>query len=96
MVPAIPALGLLLVLGALVGALWAMRDRLLRARKDLRASKTRHSAILRALPDLMFVFSRDGVYVDFCERLQRALYLTRTIHRPSSEGRDAPRARAPV
>ena len=33
--------------------------------RDLQKSEVRNRAILQALPDLMFVLSRDGVYLDF-------------------------------
>ena len=31
----------------------------------LRAGEARHGAMLRALPDLLFVFNRDSVYLDY-------------------------------
>src|SRR5215470_14271016 len=38
---------------------------LLVSRRRRRRTEARNSAILRALPDLMFVQTRDGVYVDY-------------------------------
>jgi PAS domain S-box-containing protein len=39
-----------------------------RAENALRAAEQRNSAILRAIPDLMFVLRRDGTYVDYHAR----------------------------
>gem|GEM_PF-2835941 len=36
-----------------------------RAEESLRESETRNRAILRAIPDLMFLMSNDGVYLDY-------------------------------
>jgi PAS domain S-box-containing protein len=46
-----------------------------RAENGLRAAEQRNSAILRALPDLMFVTRRDGTYVDYHARDRSVLYL---------------------
>src|SRR5262249_48117181 len=39
-----------------------------RAEQALRHSEARNSAILRAIPDLMFVIARDGTYIDYHAR----------------------------
>lgn len=49
----------------LIGGLLIQRSRRRRAEAELRASEARNSAILQAMPDLMFVMDRDGRYVDF-------------------------------
>src|SRR5580765_1781043 len=40
-----------------------------------RQSEARNSAILRALPDLMFVMTRDGVYVDYNAKDESLLFV---------------------
>jgi PAS domain S-box-containing protein len=45
------------------------------AEQALGRSETRNGAILRAIPDLMFVMSRDGVYLDYHARDQRDLFV---------------------
>jgi PAS domain S-box-containing protein len=45
------------------------------AENALRRSEMRNGAILRAMPDLMFVMSRDGVYLDYHARDPRALFV---------------------
>jgi PAS domain S-box-containing protein len=49
----------------LVGEIFASALVRQRAEKALQASEARNRAILEALPDLMFVLSPDGVYVDY-------------------------------
>ena len=44
-----------------------------RAEEALRHAEARNSAMLRAIPDLMFVLQRDGTYVDFHARDPRLL-----------------------
>jgi C4-dicarboxylate-specific signal transduction histidine kinase len=51
-------------LGLIAGLLAERRQRQL-AERALRRSEARSSAIVRAMPDLMFVMSRDGVYLDY-------------------------------
>src|SRR4029450_13654287 len=43
--------------------------------EKLRASEEKNRAILQALPDLMFVQSQDGVYLDYHAREPKALFL---------------------
>jgi PAS domain S-box-containing protein len=59
---------------ALIGGLLIQRLRRRRAESALRQSEARNSAILRALPDLMFVLDRNGMYVDFHARDPRDLF----------------------
>lgn len=49
----------------LIGALSVSRSRRRRAELALRASEVRHRALLKVIPDLIFVLSRDGVYLDY-------------------------------
>jgi PAS domain S-box-containing protein len=49
----------------LIGALWVNSSRRRRAELALRTSETRHRALLKVIPDLMFVLSRDGQYLDY-------------------------------
>ena len=56
---------LALIEAVLVGALWVSRSRRRRAALALRASEGRHRALLKVIPDLIFVLSRDGVYLDY-------------------------------
>lgn len=51
-------------LGLIAGLLAERRQRQV-AERALRRTEARSSAILRAMPDLMFVMSRDGVYLDY-------------------------------
>jgi PAS domain S-box-containing protein len=46
-----------------------------RVQDELAESQTRNQAILSALPDLMFVMSRDGVYLDFHARDLSTLFV---------------------
>src|SRR5262245_25498060 len=48
---------------------------LLVSRARRRRTEARNNAILRALPDLMFVQTRDGVYVDYNARDESLLYV---------------------
>ena len=59
----------------LIGALLIQRHRRRRAEAALRHSETRNSAILRAIPDLVFVLDANGRYVDFHGRDSRSLLL---------------------
>ena len=56
---------LALIEAVLIGALWVSRSRRRRAEFALRASEVRHRALLKVIPDLMFVLSRDGDYLDY-------------------------------
>jgi len=49
----------------LIAALLVRRSRLRLMADALRAGEARHGALLRALPDLLFVLNRDGVYLDY-------------------------------
>ena len=54
-----------------------------RAQDALGQLEARNSAMLRAIPDLMFVVLRDGTYVDYHARdPQAALRPARAVHRP--------------
>jgi PAS domain S-box-containing protein len=46
-----------------------------RSQEALRQSEERNRAILRAVPDLMFVFSDDGTYLDFHAKDPEALFV---------------------
>jgi PAS domain S-box-containing protein len=59
--------GVVVVLAAAVAVLWIQRVR----RRD---NEARSNAILRAAPDLMFVQSRDGVYLDYYAPVRDRLY----------------------
>jgi PAS domain S-box-containing protein len=50
---------------ALIVSLLAQHRRRHVAERALRRAEARHSALLRTIPDLMFVFSRDGVFLDY-------------------------------
>jgi len=59
----------------LVAAQAAWIVALLVSRARGRQSEARNSAILRALPDLMFVMTRDGVYVDYNAKDESLLFV---------------------
>jgi len=59
---------------ALIGGLLIHRHRRRQAEESLRQSEARKSAILHALPDLMFVMDRTGRYVDYHARDPRLLF----------------------
>jgi len=61
--------------GLLIGALLAQRQRRRTAQLALRHSEARNKATLRAMPDLMFLLSRDGVYLDYHARNPEELYV---------------------
>ena len=48
-------------------------------------AEARNSAILRALPDLMFIFERDGTYVDYHARDDRLLFVRRGALTPAAQ-----------
>lgn len=56
------------VQASLIVALLLSRARRKRSEESLRRSDARNRALLRALPDLMFLQTRDGVYLDFYAR----------------------------
>jgi len=56
---------LLTVQSALIVALLVEKRRRRKATSGLKASEERNRAILNALPDMMFLQSRDGVYLDY-------------------------------
>jgi len=60
----------------LIGGLLIQRSRRQRAERDLRRSEARNTAILSALPDLMFVMDRNGVYVDYHARDPQLLFVS--------------------
>jgi PAS domain S-box-containing protein len=60
---------------ALITGLLAQRRRRQRAERALRRTEARNSAILCAIPDLMFVFSRDGIYLDYNAPSPSALFV---------------------
>lgn len=59
----------------LIAALLVRRSRMRVIGSALRASEARHGAMLRALPDLLFVFNRDGAYEDYYAPIASALYV---------------------
>jgi signal transduction histidine kinase len=67
--------GVLIILaqGLLIGGLLIQHHRRRRAEAALRHSEMRNSAILRALPDLVFVIDREGRYVDYHARDRKLL-----------------------
>ena len=65
----------ILAQGLLIGGLLIQRHRRRRAEAALRHSEMRNSAILRALPDLVFVLDREGKYVDYHARDQKLLFV---------------------
>ena len=60
----------------LIAGLLIHRSRRRHAERALRHSEARNSAILRALPDLMFVQDRNGTFVDFHAGDPRLLYVS--------------------
>lgn len=65
----------ILAQGLLIGGLLIQRRRRRRAEAALRHSELRNSAILRALPDLVFVLDREGRYVDYHARDRKLLFV---------------------
>ena len=49
---------------------------LLRREAALQASEARHRALLNAIPDLMFLLTRDGTYLDYHAKDQKALLVS--------------------
>ena len=60
---------------ALIAGLLAQRRQRQIAERALRRTEARNSAILRTIPDLMFVFSPDGVYLDYNAPSPAALFV---------------------
>ena len=58
----------------LVVALAALVTALVLSHHRLRHAEARNKAILSALPDLMFVLTRDGVYLDYSARDESSLF----------------------
>ena len=75
MISWIAALVILAVESALVAALLLQRARRRRAEGAQRATEAQNSAILRAMPDLMFVCNKDGTYLDYYARDRADLYV---------------------
>ncbi len=59
---------------ALIVGLLVQRERRRRAEEQTRNSEARNSALLRAIPDLMFVLSRDGTFLDYNARDPELLF----------------------
>jgi C4-dicarboxylate-specific signal transduction histidine kinase len=59
----------------LIAGLVLFHRRRRRTEETLRRSEARNSAFLRMVPDLMFVISRDGVYLDYHARDSRDLFV---------------------
>jgi PAS domain S-box-containing protein len=59
----------------LIGALLAQHQRRRRAEGALQRTEARNAAILRTVPDLMFVLSLDGVYLDYHAPSPEALFV---------------------
>jgi signal transduction histidine kinase len=59
----------------LIGGLLIQRARRWRTEEALRQSEARNTALLRAVPDLMFVHDRDGRFVDYLARDAQMLFV---------------------
>jgi PAS domain S-box-containing protein len=59
----------------LIATLVVHRGRRVKVERALRQSEARTTAILRMVPDLMFVMSRDGVYLDYHARNPHDLFV---------------------
>jgi len=66
--PVVIVVGVLLIQCILFGLLLEVRRRRTRVEDTLRVTEARNAALLRMVPDLMFVMSRDGVYLDYHAR----------------------------
>jgi PAS domain S-box-containing protein len=70
---------------ALIGVTTDITERK-KAEKELMASETRNKALLSAIPDLMFMFNREGIFVDFHTPDQKMLisgpsnFLSRSVY----------------
>jgi signal transduction histidine kinase len=67
-------LALGIVTGALIASLLIQRVHRRRVEEQMRHFEARTSAILRAMPDLMFVMMRDGTYIDYHARDPKLLF----------------------
>jgi PAS domain-containing protein len=66
-------------INAVVGALGSARAQAAKTaelRAAIASAEERHGAMLRAIPDLMFVLQRDGVYVDYYARDSKMLFVS--------------------
>jgi C4-dicarboxylate-specific signal transduction histidine kinase len=68
-------LGVFVAQLGLIAAMLAQHRRRQRAEAALRHTQDRNNAILRAIPDLMFVLSPDGVYLDYNAPNSAALFV---------------------
>jgi PAS domain S-box-containing protein len=59
---------------ALIGVTTDITDRK-KAEAELHESETRNKALLSAIPDLMFIFSREGVFTDFHAKNTHMLFM---------------------
>jgi signal transduction histidine kinase len=69
------ALGVIAVESAIVAGLLLTRSRRGQADRARQSLEARDSAILRAIPDLMFVLAKDGTYLDYYARDSADLYV---------------------
>jgi signal transduction histidine kinase len=69
-------IGLLAAQMVLIAVLLRRRSRLRLMGNALRAGEARYGAMLRALPDLLFVLNRDSVYLDYYAPEASALYVS--------------------
>jgi signal transduction histidine kinase len=69
------ALGILVVETGVVAGLLFERRRRRRSNSQRRSTDSQARAILRAIPDLMFVMDKDGTYVDYYARDAADLYV---------------------
>src|SRR5262249_46455299 len=79
----VAALAIIAAQFALIGGRLVQRARRRRAEEQRRRSEdalvqseARNSAMLRAIPDLMFVIGRDGTYLDYHAKDPRLLYVS--------------------
>src|SRR5262245_9911862 len=73
--PLVIVVAVLLVQCILFGLLLEVRRRRARVEDTLRIAEARNAALLRMVPDLMFVISRDGVYLDYHAKDPRDLFV---------------------
>ncbi|MDD3655023.1 MAG: hypothetical protein PHO01_12760 [Desulfotomaculaceae bacterium] len=58
----IPGYGLIWIIGAV--SIWWFLQQLQAAARNLKAKETRNRAMVEAIPDMLFRYSREGVYLD--------------------------------
>ena len=81
----------------LIAALLVRRSRVRLMGDALRAVEARHVAMLRALPDMLFMLNRDGVYLDVYAPETSALYVPRDrFPRETRTRRDAAGSRGAI